>query len=181
MIQTYYTKKILNTENENVYFYENCLEIQEIKGIKTKTFQGYLTYTFEICPKCGCVNNGPENIIKLNFKQNCKIKITKARNHNTILLLDKQRFYCKNFNKTFTASTNIVDFRKQISEDIHTSVVFDLMTKDTEKNIVKRNNISTNSVNRILDSISSDKYVMLNGHLPISFDIDEFSAKKYYF
>lgn len=52
------------------------------------------------------------------------------------------------------------------------------MTKDTEKNIAKRNNISTNSVNRILDSISSDKYVRHNGHLPISFGIDEFSATK---
>ena len=52
MTQTNYTKKILNIEDENVYFYENCLEIQEIKGIKTKIFHGYLTYTPEICPKC---------------------------------------------------------------------------------------------------------------------------------
>ena len=178
MTQTNYTKKILNIEDENVYFYENCLEIQEIKGIKTKIFHGYLTYTPEICPKCGCVNKGPNDIIKWDFKRNCKIKITKVCNYNTILLLDKQRFYCKNCNKTFTASTNIVDFRKQISKDTHTSVVLDLMTKDTEKNIAKRNNISTNSVNRILDSISSDKYVRHNGHLPTSFGIDEFSATK---
>lgn len=52
------------------------------------------------------------------------------------------------------------------------------MTKDSEKNIAKRNNISTNSVNRILDDISDDKYVKNNSSLPTFFGIDEFSATK---
>ena len=52
------------------------------------------------------------------------------------------------------------------------------MTKDSEKNIARRNNISTNSVNRILDGISKDKYVKNNGKLPTLFGIDEFSATK---
>ena len=178
MALTDYTKNILNIEDKNIYFYDDCFEIKKINNIETKIFHGYLTYTPETCPKCGCINNGPEYIIKWNFKRNCKIKITKVCNYNTIILLDKQRFYCKHCDKTFTVSTNIVDFRKQISRDTHTSVVLDLMTKDSEKNIAKRNNISTNSVNRILDDISSDKYVKNNGSLPTSFGIDEFSATK---
>ena len=178
MTHTDYTKKILNIEDENIYFYEDCLEIIEIKGIKTKVFHGYLTYIPECCPNCKCINHDHNDIIKWNFKRKCKIKITKACNYNTILLLDKQRFFCKHCNKTFTASTNIVDFHKQISNDTRTSVILDLMTKDSEKNIAKRNNISTNSVNRILDDISDDKYVKNNGSLPTSFGIDEFSATK---
>ena len=178
MTHTDYTKNILNIEDKNIYFYDDCFEIKKINNIETKIFHGYLTYTPETCPKCGCINNGPEDIIKWNFKRNCKIKITKVCNYNTIILLDKQRFYCKHCDKTFTASTNILDFRKQISRDTHTSVVLDLMTKDSEKNIAKRNNISTNSVNRILDDISSDKYVKNNGSLPTSFGVDEFSATK---
>lgn len=178
MALTDYTKNILNIEDKNIYFYDDCFEIKKINNIETKIFHGYLTYTPETCPKCGCINNGPEDIIKWNFKRNCKIKITKVCNYNTIILLDKQRFYCKHCDKTFTASSNFVDFRKQISRDTHTSVVLDLMTKDSEKNIAKRNNISTNSVNRILDDISSDKYVKNNGSLPTSFGIDEFSATK---
>lgn len=178
MALTDYTKNILNIKDKNIYFYDDCFEIKKINNIETKIFHGYLTYTPETCPKCGCINNGPEDIIKWNFKRNCKIKITKVCNYNAIILLDKQRFYCKHCDKTFTASTNIVDFRKQISRDTHTSVVLDLMTKDSEKNIAKRNNISTNSVNRILDDISSDKYVKNNGSLPTSFGIDEFSATK---
>lgn len=178
MTHTDYTKKLLNIEDENIYFYENCLNITEIKGVKTKIFHAYLTYTPSSCPKCKCISNGTDDIIKWNFKRNCKVKITKVCNYNTILLLDKQRFFCKHCNKTFTASTNIVDFHKQISNDTRTSVILDLMTKDSEKNIAKRNNISTNSINRILDDISDDKYVKNNGSLPTSFGIDEFSATK---
>ena len=43
-----------------------------------------------------------------------KLKSLKFVTINTILLLDKQRFFCKHCNKTFTASTNIVDFHKQM-------------------------------------------------------------------
>ena len=178
MTHTDYTKKILNIKDENIYFYDNCLEIKKINGINTKIFHGYLTYTPEYCPHCGCVNGGFNDIIKWNFKRNCKIKITKVANYNTILLLDKQRFFCKNCNRTFTASTNVVDFHKQISNDTRLSVILDLMNKGSEKDISIRNNISTNSVNRILDEISNDTIVKNNGLLPEVLGIDEFSATK---
>lgn len=178
MTHTDYTKKILNIKDENIYFYDNCLEIKKINGINTKIFHGYLTYTPEYCPHCGCINGGFHDIIKWNFKRNCKIKLTKVANYNTILLLDKQRFFCKNCNRTFTASTNVVDFRKQISNDTRLSVILDLMNKGSEKDISIRNNISTNSVNRILDEISNDTIVKNNGLLPEILGIDEFSATK---
>ena len=178
MTHTNYTKKILNIKDENIYFYDNCLEIKKINGINTKIFHGYLTYTPEYCPHCGCVNGGFNDIIKWNFKRNCKIKITKVANYNTILLLDKQRFFCKNCNRTFTASTNVVDFHKQISNDTRLSIILDLMNKGSEKDISIRNNVSTNSVNRILDEISNDTIVKNNGLLPEILGIDEFSATK---
>lgn len=178
MTHTDYTKKILNIEDENIYFYDDCLEIKEIKGIKTKIFHGYLTYTPEYCHRCGCVNKGFDDVIKLNFKRNCKIKVTKVANYNTILLLDKQRFFCKNCNRTFIATTNVVDFHKQISNDTRLSIILDLMNKGSEKDISIRNNVSTNSTNRILDEISNDTIVKNNGLLPEIFGIDEFSATK---
>ena len=178
MTHTDYTKKILNIEDENIYFYEDCLEIKNIKGVNTKIFHGYLTYTPEYCPRCGCINEGFNDIIKWNFKRNCKIKVTKVANYNTILLLDKQRFFCKNCNSTFTASTNVVDFHKQISNDTKLSIILDLMNKGSEKDISIRNNVSTNSTNRILDGISNDTIVKNNGLLPEILGIDEFSATK---
>ena len=104
MTHTNYTKNILNIKDDNVYFYENCLETQTIKGIETKVFHAYLTYIPKYCPKCGCINEGVDDIIKWNWKRNCKIKIPKVSNYNTILLLDKQRFYCKHCHKTFIAT-----------------------------------------------------------------------------
>ena len=178
MTHTDYTKKILNIEDENIYFYDDCLEIKEIKGIKTKILHGYLTYTPEYCPRCGVVNEGFEDIIKWNFKRNYKIKVTKVANYNTILLLDKQRFYCKHCNRTFTASTNVVDFHKQISNDTRLSIILDLMNKGSEKDISIRNNVSTNSTNRILDEISNDTIIKNNGLLPEILGIDEFNATK---
>ena len=178
MTHTDYTKKILNIKDENIYFYEDCLEIKKIKGIQAKIFHGYLTYTPTYCPKCGCINRSFNDIIKWDFKKNCKIKLTKVSNYNTLLLLDKQRFFCKHCNHTFTASTDIVDFHKQISNDTRKSVILDLMTKDSEKNISFKNGISTNSTNRILHDISKDKLIKNNGKLPTSFGIDEFKATK---
>ena len=89
MTHTDYTKLMLNIEDKNIYFNENCLEIVNIKGIKTKVFHGYLTYIPNYCPKCGCVNESFDDIIKWSWKRNCKIKVTKACAYNTLLMLDK--------------------------------------------------------------------------------------------
>ena len=173
-----YIKTMLNIKDDNVFFYDNCLEIIKIKGIETKVFNAYLTYTPDCCPKCGCINESSDDIIKWDFKKNCKIKITKVCGYNAIIKLDKQRFYCKHCKKTFTASTSIVDFHKQISNDTNLNIKLELMHKGTEKDIARRNNVSTNHVNRILDSIAIDKLVKNNGFLPEILGIDEFKATK---
>ena len=178
MTHTDYTKIILNIKDKNIYFKENCLEIVNINNIETKVFHGYLTYTPEFCPKCGCINESSNDIIKWNLKRNCKIKITKACGYNSLLILDKQRFFCKHCNKTFTASTDVVDYHKQISNDTNLNIKLELMQKGSEKDIAKRNNVSTNHVNRILHQISEDKLVKNNGKLPVVMGIDEFNATK---
>ncbi len=178
MTHTDYTKLILNIKDNNIHFNEDCLKIVNIKGIDTKVFYGCLTYTPEFCPKCGCINEGYDDIIKWNWKRNCKIKITKACGYNTLLILDKQRFLCKHCNKTFTASTTVVDYHKQISNDTNLNIKLELMQKGAEKDIARRNNVSSNHVNRILHQISEDKLVKNNGILPTVMGIDEFNATK---
>lgn len=178
MTHTEYTKLILNIKDNNIFFNENCLKIVNIKGVETKVFHGYLTYIPEFCPKCGCINESSNDIIKWNWKRNCKIKITKACSYNALLILDKQRFLCKNCNRTFTASTNVVDYHKQISNDTNLNIKLELMQKGSEKDIAKRNNVSSNHVNRILHQISEDKLVKNNGTLPSIMGIDEFKATK---
>ena len=176
MTHTDYTRNILNIKDENIYFDENCLEVVKIKGIETKVFHGILTYESpEFCPCCGCINEN-NSIIKWAFKKNCKIKMDKVSNYNTILLLDKQRFKCKNCNSTFVAKTDLVDFHHQISNNTKLSVTLDLMEKGSEKDISKRHNISSSSTNRILDKISKDSIIKNNGKLPTVMGIDEFKA-----
>ena len=114
----------------------------------------------------------------MELEKNCKIKITKTCGYNSLLILDKQRFFCKHCNKTFTASTDVVDFHKQISNDTNLNIKLELMQKGSEKDIAKRNNVYTNHVNRILHQISEDKLVKNNGILPTVMGIDEFNATK---
>ena len=179
MTHTDYTRNILNIKDQNIYFNENCLEILKINGVTTKVFHGTLSYTPSVCPNCGCLYQpNPDTIIKYGFKKNCKIKLDKVSNYNVILLLDKQRFLCKYCNSTFIASTDLVDFHKQISNNTKTSIILELMEKGPEKDIARRNNVSSSSVNRILDSISKDTLVKNNGILPYGFGIDEFKATK---
>ena len=178
MTHTDYTKNILNIKDDNIYFYENCLESRKENNIEVKVFHGYLTYTPDYCDRCGVINESSNDIINWGFDKNCLVKLPKVSNFNTILLLDKQRFYCKHCHSTFTARTSLVDFHKQISNNTKLSVILDLMNKGSEKDISIRNNISTNSTNRILDEISNDTIVKNNGLLPEVLAIDEFNATK---
>ena len=178
MTHTDYTKLILNIKDNNIYFDENCLESKNIKGKETKVFHGLLTYNPEICPKCGAINEGYNDIIKWNWKRNCKIKLPKISGYNCLLVLDKQRFLCKHCNKTFTTSTDVVDYHKQISNNTNLNIKLELMKKGTEKDIAERNNVSSNHVNRILDDITKDKLIKNNGKLPTIMGIDEFNATK---
>ena len=171
-----YTKIILNIKDDNIFFDENCLEIRKIDNIETKVFHGRLTYIPEYCEVCGCINEGFKDIIKWDWKKNCVIRMTKVSNYNTILVLDKQRFLCKNCGHTFTARTNVVDFHKQISNDTNSSIKLELMRKISEKDISKLFNVSHNTVNRIMHTLS--KKTILPGTLPIVMNFDEFKATK---
>ena len=179
MSQSNYTRNILNIKDENVIFEENCLKEEKINGCLTKVFHGKLTYTPSHCHKCGCIYDvEQDNIIKYGFRKNCKVKIDKVSSFKALLLLDKQRFYCKDCHSTFIATTNLVDFHKQISNNTRLSITLDLMRKGSEKDIAYRNNVSSSSVNRILNEISKDTIVKNKGHLPYVLGIDEFKATK---
>lgn len=172
MTQFDYTKKLLNIKDKNINLYENYLEVKRIKGIQTNIIHAYLTYDIHKCPVC----KEHDCVIKWNWKRNCKVKVPKVSNYNTIILLDKQRFKCKNCNHTFISTSSLVDKYCSISNNTKLSIKLDLMTKSSEKDIAKRNNVSHNSVNRIIDSISNKK--VLPGVLPTVINIDEFKATK---
>jgi len=167
-----YTKDLLNIKDKNINLYENYLETKKIKGIDTKIIHAYLTYDIHTCPICKHKNC----VIKWNWKRNCKVKVPKVSNYNAIILLDKQRFKCKHCNHTFIATSNLIDKHCNISNNSKLSIKLDLMDKISEKDIAKRNNVSHNTVNRIIHTISNRK--VLPGVLPTIINIDEFKATK---
>ena len=172
MTHTDYTKDLLNIKDKNINLYENYLETKKIKGIDTKIIHTYLTYEVHTCPIC----KHKDCVIKWNWKRNCKVKVPKVSNYNAIILLDKQRFKCKHCNHTFIATSNLVDKHCNISNNSKLSIKLDLMDKISEKDIAKRNNVSHNTVNRIIHTISNRK--VLPGVLPTIINIDEFKATK---
>lgn len=165
-----YTKILLNIKDKNINLYENYLEKCKINGITTNIIHAFLTYNVNTCPLCKHKNC----VIKWNWKRNCKVEISKVVNFNTIILLDKQRFKCNNCNHTFIAESSLVDKYCNISNDTKLSIKLDLMNKISEKDIAKNNNVSHNTVNRIIHSISNKK--VLPGVLPTIMNIDEFKA-----
>ncbi len=141
MTQSNYTRSILNIKDVSINFYENCLETRIINGVETKIFRAFLTYIPTHCPLCGKENNSFNDIIKWNWKRNCKVKIPKVSNYNAIILLDKQRFKYKHCNQTFIASS-LVDKFRNISNNTKLSIKLEVMNKISEKDIAKRNNAS---------------------------------------
>ena len=170
-----YILNLLNIKDKNIIFTDKIDEIN-IKGKSNKALYAVLTYNPDYCPLCGVINESSEDIIKWGFKL-CKIKIPKISNCNTILYLKKQRFFCRNCNKTFIAQTDLVDRYCNISKNTDYKVRLDLTKKISEKDIACDANISQTSVNRILDKIST-KAVLRHSCLPESMNWDEFKATK---
>ena len=147
------------------------------KNKNYKIIEGILTYKPKCCPICGVVNESSNDIIKWGFRKNCKIKIPKISNCYSLLILHKQRFFCKHCNNTFIAETNLIDRNKNISNNTELQLNLELIQKQSEKDIAKRLDISVSKIDRKLNEISSHK-VLRHETLPTSMNWDEFKATK---
>lgn len=171
-----YILNLLNIKDKNIYILPN-IEERLIKNKKYKIIEGFLTYIPDYCPCCGCVNESHNDIIKWGYRKNCKIKIPKISNCFSLLILHKQRFFCKNCNNTFIAETNLIDKNKNISNNTELQISLELMTKQSEKDIAKRLDVSTSKIDRKINEISSHT-VLRHSTLPKSMNWDEFKATK---
>ena len=172
-----YILNLLNIKDNNIYILSNKLETKIIKGKNYKIIEVILTYIPGCCPCCGCINESHNDIIKWGFRKNCKIKIPKISNCYSMLILHKQRFYCKNCNNTFIAETNLIGKNKNISNNTELQINLELMEKQSEKDIAKRLDVSVSKIDRKLNEISSHT-VLRHAHLPESMNWDEFKATK---
>ncbi|MEG1597832.1 MAG: ISL3 family transposase [Bacilli bacterium] len=175
MSQDYFILKTLNLKDNNIKFYQNYLTEAEVKGKRSLIYHGYLTYIPNYCPNCGCVME-KNHIVKHGYKL-VKIKLPLISRLNTYLYLNKQRYKCKYCNKTFTCTTDEINSNCSISNNTKYSIALDLTNKISEKDIAIANNISVNSVERIIDSFYDIDKVWKN-YLPKNLCFDEFKSVK---
>lgn len=172
-----YILNLLNIKDNNIFIITNNIEDRVIKGKNHKVIEGVLTYKPDFCPCCGIVNESSNDIIKWGFRKNCKIKIPNISNCRSLLILHKQRFFCKHCNNTFIAETNLVDRNKNISNNSELQIRIELMKKQSEKDISERANVSISKVDRVLHDISTHT-VLRHPCLPTHMNWDEFKSTK---
>lgn len=175
MSQDYYILKMLNMEDENIHFHKEFVNDKFINGKRCLIFNAYLTYIPEYCPKCGTCYD--EKIEKHGFK-NSLIKIPPVSKLNAYLSLNKQRYLCHHCNKTFTCTSNIINYGCNISNNTKHSIAFDLTKKRSEKDISIDNNVSTNTVERTIDSYFELDSKVYKNTLPQALSFDEFKSVK---
>lgn len=173
---TYDISKILNIQDKNIIFKDNCVKTVKIKGVNTTVVSASLSYNPpDICPLCGCINEN-NSIIKNGTKPS-DIKLPKTSGLNTVLKLYKQRFICRNCKHTFIATSNIVQPNCFISNNTKHSIILDSKKKLSEKDISLNNNVSHSTVNKILHSLYKNFKIVKN-FLPDHISIDEFKSVK---
>ena len=169
-----YIMEMLELKDNNVTFKENFYYKEKIKGIIYKIFEGYLSYKPKLCPNCGVIF---DNKVEKHGFITSNIKIPDVSGYKTILRLHKQRYLCKHCNKAFTLSTSITNYGCFISNNTKHKIAKDLVKKRSEKDIASDNNVSPNTVERIMDSYYESQKIYKH-YLPKVLSFDEFKSVK---
>ena len=165
---------MLELKDSNIFFKENFYYKEKINNIIHKIFEGYLSYTPDFCPKCGVVFD--KSFEKHGFISS-DIKIPDVLGFKSILRLHKQRYLCKHCNKAFTLTSNITSYGCFISNITKHKIAKDLTKKRSEKDIAFDNNVSTNTVERVMDSYYETQK-LYKKYLPEVLSFDEFKSVK---
>lgn len=171
MFKDNYTSKILDLKDPNIDFSDSTCDFIEIKGVKIMQISAVLKNKPDTCPYCN------ESKINIHGYKISKIKLISISGYDAVLALKKQRYRCQCCGKTFMANTNIVEKNSHISLKVKTAVLLELKNKISEKDIAKKYNISSNTVNRILKAYDKS-YKQNFNYLPECLCFDEFKSTK---
>ena len=169
-----YITEMLELKDKNIKFFENCYHKEKIKGVYHKVFDGILTYQPLCCEKCGVAF---DNKFEKHGFITSNIKIPDISGFKTILRLKKQRYLCKHCGKAFTLRDNVTEYGCWISKNTKWKIANDLRNKISEKDIAKNNNVSPNTVERVMDSYYDNQKLYKN-YLPKVLSFDEFKSVK---
>ena len=99
-------RNLLDIQDANIIFEENCVKEGMLKGRACKYITGKLTLDPRHCKHCGIKSE--DYIISKNGTQMSRITLPITGVHPTYLFLKKQCFSCKACDSSFTAETPIV-------------------------------------------------------------------------
>lgn len=168
-------KNLLDIQDTNIIFEENCVTNETYKGNSCKYVDGKLTYTPTHCVNCG-IKNENEMVTK-NGTQMSRITLPFTGVQPTYLRLKKQRFVCKACEKSFTAKTPIVKENCFISENTIAQVVIKSAEAQPLLSIGRDCSVSPNTVQRVINELAK-AYKPHHQALPKHLSFDEFKYAK---
>ena len=177
MPQNNYILDLLNIKDKNITFDENGVHDEFIKNKTCKIINAHLSYIPTNCDKCGCIFESNKDYEKKGFDKGSYIVVPSIFKMTTFLFLKKQRILCHHCNHSFSLKTDLVNFKCRISNITKISIVVDLTKKRSEKDISIDNNVSPNTVERVMDSYY-DGVKLYKNHLPKVLSFDEFKSVK---
>ena len=177
MPQNNYIRNLLNIKDQNITFDEDGIHDEFIKDKNCRIIDAHLSYIPSHCDKCGCVFECNDDYEKKGFDDGSYIVVPTIFKTTCFLFLKKQRILCHHCKKSFSLKTDLVNFKCRISNITKLSIVVDLTKKRSEKDISIDNNVSPNTVERIMDSYYSE-IKLYKHHLPKVLSFDEFKSVK---
>ena len=177
MSQNNYILNLLNIKDKNITFDEEGIHDEFIKGKTCKIINAHLSYIPTHCDKCGCVFESNDDYEKKGFDKGSYVVVPTIFKMTTFLFLKKQRILCHHCKHSFSLKTSLVNFKCRISNITKLSIVVDLTKKRSEKDISIDNNVSPNTVERVMDSYY-DGVKLYKNHLPKVLSFDEFKSVK---
>ncbi len=166
--------KLLQIKDPNIKILEEGVEERLINNINSFVIKAKLSYKPEKCYHC---NHEYDNKIVFNGTKTSLIKIPSISKFNTYLELKKQRVLCKHCGKTFTLECTEVAKHCNISYKTKQSILIDAKDKISEKQIARNNNVSSNTVSRVIFS-KFESFKLKYNYLPQTLCFDEFKSTK---
>lgn len=169
-----YINLFTNIKDTNITFHHSNYEsINNIQSILTHATLDYLPSS---CPHCGVTN---PKLLSKGYQKPSLITLNKSANFNSYLKLKKKRYTCLECNRSFTLSTNEVNKYCFISNNVKTSIALNLTKAYSMKDIACDNNVSFNTVSRVLHSeFDAHKHKIERDYLPDTLLFDEFKSVK---
>lgn len=173
---THIISSLLQINDPHIDFVDESAEKKKHKDTYAMFIDATLTYTPDTCPHCHCPNDA-FNIVK-NGTRRSRITLPFISGAPAFLNLRKQRFYCQSCQRSFTASTPIVEPHCHISNRVYQWIADQCQHKIPEQYMAQMTAVSTTTVRRGIEWTAKAIRVRPTDQLPEHLCFDEFKSVK---